>query len=92
MSVLVRYSTGPMTVEQYDEALRRVLAVAGQWLPDGLEYHVCFGRGTNLHVIDIWYSREQFDEFGHWLRPLLQGVGVQLDECEVSEIHNAMRQ
>ncbi len=92
MSVLVGYSTGPMTAEQYDEALRRVQAVADNWPPDGLEYHVCFGRDTNLHVIDIWYSREQFEQFGQWLRPLLEHVGVRLEECEVSEIYNAMRQ
>jgi hypothetical protein len=92
MSVLVRYSTGPMTVEQYDEALRRVQAVAGEWPPDGLEYHVCFGRDKNLHVIDVWYSRAQFEAFGQWLSPLLEHVGVHLDEYKVSEIYNAMRQ
>ena len=57
MSVLVRYSTGPMTAEQYDEALRRVQAVAGEWPLHGLEYHVCFGRDKNLQVIDVILAR-----------------------------------
>jgi hypothetical protein len=91
MSVLVLYSTGPMTVAQYNEALRRVHAVADDWPPYGLESHVCFGRDNNLHVIDIWSSRERFEEFGQWLSPLLEHVGVHLNECKVSEIYNAMR-
>jgi hypothetical protein len=91
MSVLVRYSTVRMTAEQYEEALLRVQAVGGQWPPDGLEDHVCFGLEQNLQVIDVWSSRAQFEEFGRWLSPLLEHVGVHLDQWEVSEIHNAVR-
>lgn len=91
MSVLVRYETGPMTAEQYDEALRRVQAVAGEWPPHGLEYHVCFGTDHKLQVIDIWSSREQFDQFGQWLKLLLEHVGVHLVESRISEIHSAFR-
>ena len=91
MSVFVQYSTGPMTAEQYDEALRRVQEVGDEWPPDGLEYHVCFGPDANLQVIDVWSSRAQFEQFGQWLRPILEHVGVHADEWEVSEIYHAVR-
>lgn len=79
-----------MTAEQYEEALRRVQTLADRWPPRGLEYHVCFGTDATLQVIDVWKSREQFDEFGRWLRPLLEHVGVHVGEWEVADIHNAV--
>ena len=90
MSVLVRYSTGPMTTEQYDEALRRVQALADEWPPRGLEYHVCFGAAEKLQVVDVWHSRDQFDAFGQWLRPLLEHVGVHVGGWEVADTHNVV--
>jgi hypothetical protein len=36
-------------------------------LPDGLEYHVCFGSERNLRVSEIWDSREQFEAYGKQL-------------------------
>jgi len=42
MSILVRFTGAPsMTSELYDEVLPTIEA-AGQFPPDGLEYHVAF--------------------------------------------------
>ncbi len=48
MSVLVRFApTSVTTTDQYDETIRR-LEGAGDFPPEGLEYHVCLSqtRGT----------------------------------------------
>jgi hypothetical protein len=91
MSVLVRFApAGATTTEQYDETIRR-LEGAGDFPPDGLEYHVCFLSGGNVRVSEIWDSREQLDAFGERLMPLLAEVGIDPGEPEMLEIHNIIR-
>jgi hypothetical protein len=42
MSTLVRFTPKSVTTEQYDQVMRK-LEDSGDWLPDGLDYHVAFG-------------------------------------------------
>ncbi|MDP9231505.1 MAG: hypothetical protein M3O73_01935 [Actinomycetota bacterium] len=87
--MLVRFTPASnVTTDQYDESIRR-LEKSGDWLPDGLEYHVAFKSNGNLRVSEIWDSREQFDAFGGRLMPLLKDLGIELSgEPEMLEIHN----
>jgi hypothetical protein len=91
MSVLIRFTpTSATTTEQYDETIRR-LQEAGDFPPEGMEYHVCFLSGGNVRVSEIWDSREQIDTFAERLMPLLAEVGIDPGEPEVLEIHNIIR-
>ena len=91
MSVLIRFApTSPTTTEQYDETIRR-LEEAGDFPPQGMEYHVCFLSDGNVRVSEIWDSQEQIDAFGERLMPLLAEVGIDPGEPEVLEIHNTIR-
>ena len=91
MSVLVRFAPpGETTTEQDDETVRR-LEGAGDWPPEGLEYHVCFLSEGNIRVSEIWDSREQLDAFGERLMPVLADVGINPGEPELLEIHNIIR-
>jgi hypothetical protein len=48
MSILVRFTGAPtVTTQKYDETGRR-LESAGDFPPDGLEYHVAFSSGGQL--------------------------------------------
>jgi hypothetical protein len=91
-SMLVRFTpASDVTTEQYDETIRR-LESSGDWLPDGLEFHVAFKADGNLRVSEIWDSREQFDAFGERLMPVLNEVGIELSgEPEMLEIHNIIK-
>ena len=89
MSVLIRFAPASLTAEQYDESVKRLQE--GEWPPDGLDYHVCFGSDPNLKVSEIWDSQEQLDAFGERLMPLLAEVGIDPGEPEVLEIHNTIR-
>jgi hypothetical protein len=91
-SVLARFTAAPeVTSEQYDETLRR-LEKSGDWLPDGLEYHVAFRSNGNFRVSEIWDSRKQLDAFGERLMPVLKDVGIELKgQPEVLEIHNIIK-
>src|SRR5438128_12250955 len=91
-SILARFTPAPnVTTEQYDESIRR-LEKSGDWLPEGLEYHVAFKSNGNFRVSEIWDSREQFDAFGERLMPLLKDLGIELSgEPEMLEIHNIIK-
>jgi hypothetical protein len=60
---------------------------SGSWI----EYHVAFGPNDNLRVSEIWDSREQLEEFGKRLMPLLAGIGIDPGEPELLEIHNIVK-
>ena len=91
MSVLIRFApASETTTDQYDETIRR-LEGAGDFPPDGLEYHVCFLADGNVRVSEIWDSREQLDAFGERLMPVLSDIGIDPGEPEILEIHNIVR-
>src|SRR5438094_7631214 len=89
--VLARFTAAPnVTTEQYDETIRR-LERSGDWLPEGLEYHVAFKSDGKFRVSEIWDSREQFDAFGERLLPVLKDVGIEPGKPEMLEIHNIIK-
>jgi hypothetical protein len=91
VSIVVRFSPANLTAEKYDQTSSRVQEEL-DWLPDGLDYHVCFGTDGDLRVSEIWDSREQFDAFGEKLTPILQDSGIEFSaEPEIFEVHNTER-
>ena len=90
MSVLIRFAPASLTAAQYEESVRK-LEAAGDFPPDGLDYHVCFGSEGNLRVSEIWDSKEQLEAFGEKLMPVLAEVGIEPGEPEVMAIHNIVR-
>jgi hypothetical protein len=90
-SILARFTpTSDVTTEQYDESIRR-LEKSGDWLPEGLEYHVAFKSDGKFRVSEIWDSREQFEAFGERLMPVLQDIGIEPGRPEMLEIHNIIK-
>jgi hypothetical protein len=88
MSTLVRFTPKSVTTEQYEQVMRQ-LDESGDWLPDGLDYHVAFGSKGNIRVSEVWDSKEQFDAFGKRLMPLLQKAGIEFEgPPELIEIQN----
>jgi hypothetical protein len=90
VSVLIRFAPASLSVEQYDEAVGRIQE-NGEWPPDGMEYHVCFGSDGNLRVSEIWDSQEQLDAFGERLMPVLSEIGIEPGQPEILEVHNIVR-
>ena len=51
MSILVRFTPAPgTTAEKYDATQPLIEEAAGEWPPDGLEYHVAFSTGGDIRV------------------------------------------
>jgi len=90
MSVLVRFTPASLTAAQYDESVRK-LEDAGEFPPDGMDYHVCFGTDGSLRVSEIWDSQEQLAAFGEKLLPVLSEIGIEPGEPELIQIHNVVK-
>lgn len=87
MSVLIRFAPASLTAEQYDESVRR-LQEGGDFPPEGMQLHVCFGSDGNLRVSEVWDSEEQLQAFGERLMPVLADIGIEPGEPELLEVHN----
>jgi hypothetical protein len=87
---VVRFAPTSMTAEQYNQVRRR-LEEAGDFPPDGMEYHVRFGSEGNLRVSEIWASREQFHAFGERLTPAISEAGIEPSEPQILDVYNMIR-
>ena len=89
--IVVRFNPTNVTREKYDESLRQIKE-AGEWPPDGMDYHVLFGSEGDLRVSEIWDSREQLQAFGERLMPILADIGIEFSgEPDIFEVHNVVR-
>jgi len=65
-----------VTKEQYEQVRREV-----KWetdVPSGAKFHVAWFGDDGLHVLDLWDSAEQFQEFAATrLTPATQRLGIQ---------------
>ena len=89
MAIAVRFSPKSMNTSKYNEIIKQ-LEQAGAGAPKGRLYHVCYGNESELQVTDVWDSSESFDAFGQTLMPILQEIGVDPGEPEISEVHNTI--
>jgi len=87
MAFVMRIAGQGFTADKYDEVVRR-LDAAGEGMPAGRLFHVCFGDNDNLRVSDIWDTRENFDRFFSVVGGIMQELGVSASEPEFFEVHN----
>jgi len=86
MAILIRFKPSGLTSEQYNNVGQK-LQGGGSWPPDGLLAHVCFGSSGNLHVSEVWESRDKHEQFAATLMPILEEEGVDLaGEPEVIQV------
>ena len=75
MSIVVRYQPKPLTAEKYDATTAQLEAAGLEWLPNGMDYRICFGTDGDLMVSEIWDSRQQWQAFGERPMPILAEAG-----------------
>jgi|SRR5215212_1554257 len=86
MAVLIRFAPEGLTSEQYNNVGKK-LQDGGNWPPEGLLAHVCFGSSGNLRVSEVWASREQLEQFGERLMPVLEEENVSMSgDPEMHEV------
>jgi hypothetical protein len=91
MAILMQNEQASSTLEQYDEVIRR-LEAAGLAAPPGRLHHCAYANEDgSLGVIDIWDSREAFEEFGKTLMPVLAEAGMDPGTLRFLEVHNMVQ-
>jgi hypothetical protein len=81
-----------MTQEQY-ESVGRKLEEVGKWPPKGLLAHVGFASGEDIHVSEVWESREQQERFAESLMPIVGGEGIDMvSEPQYLDVHGYLFQ
>jgi hypothetical protein len=91
VSVLIRFTpASPTPADLYDESIRRLEETVG-FPPDGMEFHCAFVVDGNVHVNEVWDSREQLDAFGERLMPVLAELGIEPGEPEILNVHNVIK-
>jgi hypothetical protein len=54
--------------------------------PPGRTFHAAFDVGEQIHVFDVWESKDAFEAFGTVLMPLLDEYGVDAGQPRIGEI------
>ena len=90
MAITVLFTPRSLNASQYDE-INKQLENAGAGAPQGRLYHVCFGTGSSLRVMEVWESQDAFNAFGPTLIPILQQVGIDPGQPDISEVHNSIQ-
>jgi len=78
------------TPEKYGSAIKQ-LEAAGAGVPKGRTYHVALESEGAIQVFDIWESQADFEAFGQTLIPILTGLGVELKDPMVANVHNVIK-
>ena len=76
--IAVYIVTKNMTAEQHAKGRDRLRETGA---PEGpMKLHTCFGEDGHLQVFDVWESQEAFDEFLTYLRPVMEELGIELEQ------------
>ena len=87
MAICVHIVPVSMNAEQYEQAVKIVDDGAGA-APAGRLYHVCFGTGDKLQIIDVWRSQAEWDTFSETVMKVSQELGLEVASLNVEPVHN----
>jgi hypothetical protein len=83
------FGNAKFTPAQYDSATKELeKAGAGFGKVPGRIFHCAMEVNGAIHVFDVWESMEQFHKFGETLLPIMQKVGADPGQPQVSQVRN----
>ena len=94
MAIGVYFNFENTTLEQYDEACRRLnngqpMTRLSDWPTDGCLEHAAWQEESGaLGVFDVWESAESFQSFGQVLGPITAELGMPAAEPHIVQLHN----
>jgi hypothetical protein len=89
MAVGLYFRLAGFTPAKYDEAIKQLdQAGAGFGSVPGRTFHCAMEVDGAIHVFDVWESMEQFQKFGETLVPILNKLGVDPGQPQVTTVHN----
>jgi hypothetical protein len=89
MAIAVLIDCRGVTLEQYDEAIERGGFLPGEPLPPEGLFHWVTKTDDGILVVNVWKSREGYEQFEDRVAVLMQEVGVlEPPEIRIFEVHN----
>ena len=91
MAVVVQQKFTGATLDQYDEAARKLgITARGPHTKPGLLFHYVVATDEGGEITDIWTTREGFETFAQEeIAPVSQEVGISPPtSVEFIEVHN----
>jgi len=90
MAICVYFVPVSMNAGQYQQAVK-LIADAGQGAPPGRLYHVCFGTGNKLQVVDVWKSQAEWDDFSKFVEQAAQQLGMEVASINIEPVHDIIK-
>ena len=87
MAICVHFVPVSMNAGQYQQAVK-LINEAGQGAPAGRMYHVTFGDGDKLQVIDVWKSKAEWDDFSQFVANAAEQVGIQVASIDIEPVQD----
>jgi len=87
MAICVHFVPVSMNAGQYHKAVE-MIAEAGQGEPAGRLYHVCFGTGHKLQVVDVWNTQHEWDIFSETVMKVSAELGIEVASLTVEHVVN----
>jgi len=87
MAICVYFVPVSMNAGQYQQAVK-LIAEAGQGAPPGRLYHVCFGTGDKLQVVDVWKSQAEWDDFSQVVAKVAEQLGMEIASINIEPVHD----
>jgi hypothetical protein len=86
--IAVRITPTNMTRDDYEKIMSE-LEQSGAGAPEGRISHVSYGE-DEVHMFDVWDSRESFEPYHDDLMARLQGAGIDGGIVQIEPIHNTV--
>lgn len=85
MAICVHLVPVSMNAGQYHQAVK-LIAEAGQGAPPGRLYHVTFGSGNKLEVVDVWRTQAEWDDFSAFVMKASEQVGIEVKSLTIEPV------
>jgi len=85
MAICVHFVPVSMNAGQYHKAVE-MIAEAGLGAPAGRLYHVTFGTGNKLQVIDIWKTQPEWDSFKETVMKVSAELGIEVASVDIEPV------
>jgi hypothetical protein len=90
MAIAVQIDVPGVTLEKYDEAVEIAGFLPGGSLPSGALFHWVAKTDAGIRMVNVWDSREAFDEFAEKQADIIREIGVDPASAKLQffEVHN----
>ena len=90
MAIAIQIDIPGATLERYDEAVEIAGFLPGGPLPPGALFHWVAKTDLGIRIVNVWESREGYDQFAARQAEIVEEVGVDRDSIRVEffEVHN----